>query len=205
MQVLEKARVGRLLGAALEARILLFVGDEGLRQRLAALDAAANGADPLRYAFIVSQVGVSRPDGHACVTFDSGVQTYCCCMWPGVVWLYIACAAGPRWSWPSRLSLWLPSMSGRSEHAHCKRPPAISFQQRLFAAKQVDLLDSPAEAQAAEYTAALQLPGGGGELVIGVARARGGKCSRCWNYSEQARGLPAYTLPDVHAVLCGHP
>ena len=56
-QVLEKARVGRLLGAALEARILLFVGDDSLRARLAALDAAANGADPLRYAFIVSQVG----------------------------------------------------------------------------------------------------------------------------------------------------
>lgn len=62
MQVLEKARVGRLLGAALEARILLFVGDAGLRQRLAALDSAANGADPLRYAFIVSQVRCSsRP------------------------------------------------------------------------------------------------------------------------------------------------
>jgi hypothetical protein len=74
LQVLEKARVGRLLGAALEARILLSVGDAELRGRLAALDAAANGADPLRYAFIVSQVGVGIPDGHACVTSDSGVD-----------------------------------------------------------------------------------------------------------------------------------
>ena len=66
--------MGRLLGAALEARVLLFVGDADLRQRLAALDTAANGADPLRYAFIVSQVGVSRPDGHACATSDVGVK-----------------------------------------------------------------------------------------------------------------------------------
>lgn len=54
--MLEKARVGRLVGAALEARVVLHVGDEALRGRLAALDAADNGADPLRYAFIVSQV-----------------------------------------------------------------------------------------------------------------------------------------------------
>lgn len=54
--MLEKARIGRLLGAALEARILLYVGDETLRQQLATLNAADNGADPLRYAFIVSQV-----------------------------------------------------------------------------------------------------------------------------------------------------
>ncbi len=54
--MLEKARVGKLLGAALEARVLLHVGDAGLRARLAALEAADNGADPLRYAFIVSQV-----------------------------------------------------------------------------------------------------------------------------------------------------
>lgn len=59
LQVLEKARIGRLLGAALEARILLYVGDEALRQRLAALDAAGNGADPLCYAFIVSRVSSS--------------------------------------------------------------------------------------------------------------------------------------------------
>lgn len=49
---------------------------------------------------------------------------------------------------------------------------------------QVELLDSPAEAEAAEYTASLELPGGS-PLTIGVARARGNKCSRCWNYSEQ--------------------
>lgn len=55
-QVLEKARIGRLLGSALEARILLHVDDEDLRSRLAALDDAKNGADPLRYAFIVSEV-----------------------------------------------------------------------------------------------------------------------------------------------------
>ncbi len=55
-QVLEKARIAKLLGSALEARVLLHVADGELRSRLAALDASDNGADPLRYAFIVSEV-----------------------------------------------------------------------------------------------------------------------------------------------------
>lgn len=53
--VLEKARVGKLLGASLEAKVLLHVADDSLTRRLAALQAAGNGADPLRYLFIVSQ------------------------------------------------------------------------------------------------------------------------------------------------------
>jgi len=35
--------------------VLLYVADPEVRGRMAALDAATNGADPLRYAFIVSQ------------------------------------------------------------------------------------------------------------------------------------------------------
>lgn len=56
VQVLEKARTGKLLGAALEGKVILHVGDTELRRRLAALDAQPNGADPLRYTFITSQV-----------------------------------------------------------------------------------------------------------------------------------------------------
>ncbi len=40
--------------------MLLHVADPSVRDRLAALDAAPNGADPLRYAFIVSQVRSSK-------------------------------------------------------------------------------------------------------------------------------------------------
>jgi hypothetical protein len=77
------------------------------------------------------------------------------------------------------------------------------FSRFSLLSKQVDLLDSPAEAQAAEYTASLQLPsGGGGELVIGVARARGSKCSRCWNYSEQARALGMH-IATCAELCCG--
>jgi hypothetical protein len=116
------------------------------------------------------------------------------------------CAAGQSWCWHTRLSLQPPGLARCPLRVQFRQPFAIASQLCHSAVKQVDLLDSPAEAQAAEYTASLQLPGGGGgELVIGVARARGGKCSRCWNYSEQARGLPTCTLPDVHAMFCGHP
>ena len=40
----------------LPSQVLLHVADPDVRGRMAALDAATNGADPLRYAFIVSQV-----------------------------------------------------------------------------------------------------------------------------------------------------
>ena len=53
---MEKARVGKAIGASLEARVILHVSDATLRDRLAQLDARRNGADDLRYIFIVSQV-----------------------------------------------------------------------------------------------------------------------------------------------------
>jgi hypothetical protein len=43
---------------------------------------------------------------------------------------------------------------------------------------------------------------GVGEVAVGVERADGGKCSRCWNYSTQvcaARRAPV--LPFVRATL----
>ena len=53
--VLEQARRKRLLGSALEAKVLLHVADATEAESLKALNGAANGADPLRYAFITSQ------------------------------------------------------------------------------------------------------------------------------------------------------
>lgn len=43
--------------------MLLHVADAGLRQRLAQLDAKHNGADDLRYLFIVSQVRTDAGEG----------------------------------------------------------------------------------------------------------------------------------------------
>ena len=53
--VLEQARNHKLLGSALEAKVLLHVADAAKSDSLKSLNAAANGADPLRYAFITSQ------------------------------------------------------------------------------------------------------------------------------------------------------
>ena len=53
--VLEQARNQKLLGSALEAKVLLHVADQSKADSLKSLNAAANGADPLRYAFITSQ------------------------------------------------------------------------------------------------------------------------------------------------------
>lgn len=53
----------------------------------------------------------------------------------------------------------------------------------------MELVDSSEAAAAADYSAQLQLEGIG-ELTVGIVRADGIKCSRCWNYSTQVRLLP---------------
>ena len=42
-------------------------------------------------------------------------------------------------------------------------------------------------AMAGDYSAALQLEGVG-DLSVGIVRADGLKCTRCWNYSTQVGG-----------------
>ena len=59
LQVLEKARQDRFLGSSLEANVLLYVQDESLREALKTWNRQPNTADPLRFMFIVSQVGYS--------------------------------------------------------------------------------------------------------------------------------------------------
>ncbi|MBW4654377.1 MAG: isoleucine--tRNA ligase [Kaiparowitsia implicata GSE-PSE-MK54-09C] len=59
-RVLEKARNDKAIGASLEAKVLLYVADESLRQQLAVFNPAdtlvGNRVDELRYLFITSQV-----------------------------------------------------------------------------------------------------------------------------------------------------
>ncbi len=55
-KVLEEARVKKLIGSSLEAKVLLYVADEQLRPTVKSLNATQNGIDELRYLFITSQV-----------------------------------------------------------------------------------------------------------------------------------------------------
>ena len=68
--VLEQARNQKLLGSALEAKVLLHVADPAAADSLRKLNSAANGADPLRYAFITSQA----------VLVNSQVSQTCCAL-----------------------------------------------------------------------------------------------------------------------------
>ncbi|KAK9813953.1 hypothetical protein WJX73_006457 [Symbiochloris irregularis] len=113
-QVVEEARRNRLVGASLEARILLHFDKPHLAEALSAWNDLPNGIDPLRYAFIVSQVDI-------CSTAD--------------------------------------------------------------------------EAREADYTATVNAAGHG-TVTVGVARARGHKCQRCWNFSE------AVGSTQDHPQLC---
>jgi isoleucyl-tRNA synthetase len=56
-KVLERARADKAIGSSLEAKLLLYVSDSNLHQRLKALNpAGGNGVDELRYLFLTSQV-----------------------------------------------------------------------------------------------------------------------------------------------------
>lgn len=59
-KVMEKARADKAIGASLEAKVLLYVADEALRQQMQALNPdsslTGNGVDELRYLLISSQV-----------------------------------------------------------------------------------------------------------------------------------------------------
>ena len=54
-QVVEEARREKLIGASLEARVLLWVESPVLQQAIQRTNDADNGVDPLRYLFITSQ------------------------------------------------------------------------------------------------------------------------------------------------------
>ncbi len=58
-KVMEQARVEKAIGSSLEAKILLYVEDSALRQRLQTLNSSgSNHVDELRYLFITSQVEI---------------------------------------------------------------------------------------------------------------------------------------------------
>lgn len=105
-KVLEQARVEKMIGSSLEAKVLLLVTDEKLRTSIKSLN-TSNGVDELRYLFITSQV---------------------------------------------------------------------------------ELLDSPEALEGIKYN--LQSDTWG----IGVVKAEGEKCDRCWNYSTHVGEFPQHPL-----------
>ena len=114
-QALEAARRDGVLGAGLDAAVAVHVADPTMAASLASMQAAPNGADPLRYNFIVSDVALVPTEGEA--------------------------TAGTAYSRTTEL------------------PTA-------------------------------------GRVVVGVRRAGGGKCGRCWCYS------PAVGADSAHPALC---
>lgn len=77
-QVMEQARKDKMVGSSLDAKILLYVADEKLRQQLAAMNPNPaefkqnNGVDALRYLLICSQVELlENPDKLADLQYKS--------------------------------------------------------------------------------------------------------------------------------------
>ncbi|HEY9630107.1 MAG TPA: isoleucine--tRNA ligase [Coleofasciculaceae cyanobacterium] len=75
-KVLEQARVAKAIGSSLEAKVLLYVPDLTLKQKLQAMNPtdslSSNGVDELRYLFLTSQVELlETPDRLADSKFQS--------------------------------------------------------------------------------------------------------------------------------------
>jgi len=102
-KVLEQARTEKMIGSALESKVLIYVADQKLRAKITEFNPqAGNGVDELRYFFITSQV---------------------------------------------------------------------------------ELIDSPDQLKDLPYKSLITNDNGEIELAIGVVKADGEKCDRCWNYS----------------------
>ncbi|MEM9926995.1 MAG: zinc finger domain-containing protein, partial [Cyanobacteria bacterium P01_D01_bin.50] len=55
-KVLEEARIDKMIGSSLEAKVLLYIKDEELRNSVKSLNGnSKNGVDELRYFFLTSQ------------------------------------------------------------------------------------------------------------------------------------------------------
>ncbi|NBD33207.1 MAG: isoleucine--tRNA ligase [Cyanobacteria bacterium] len=123
-KVLEQARTEKLIGASLEAKILLYVSDSGLREQLRAMNPSETVGDGLH----------------------------------------------------------------------------VDELRYLFLASQVEVLDTPEKAQNAPYQSETEL------VTVGVVKAEGEKCDRCWNYSTQVGHFPDDpTLCErCHDALAGH-
>ncbi|KAL3685804.1 hypothetical protein R1sor_003826 [Riccia sorocarpa] len=93
-RVLEQARIGKLIGASLEAKVYLHTCDEELSRRLQAMTGSAEGVDSLNRLFITSQAEVvSKSDGEALnlpFTGSSVLEGY------GDLWVGVARADGAK-------------------------------------------------------------------------------------------------------------
>lgn len=81
-KVLEQARSDKEIGSSLEAKLLLYVADTDLRQKLAAMNPAnslndGNRVDELRYLFLTSQVELlDSPDALAGLKYSSQTDDF---------------------------------------------------------------------------------------------------------------------------------
>lgn len=57
-KVLENARIGKLIGSSLEAKVILHAADGATLTKLREMCSATNDADALHRIFITSQVGL---------------------------------------------------------------------------------------------------------------------------------------------------
>jgi len=118
-KVLEQARTEKLIGASLEAKILLYVSDSGLREQLRAMNPSETVGDALH----------------------------------------------------------------------------VDELRYLFLASQVEVLDTPEAAQNAVYHSETELG------TVGIVKAEGEKCDRCWNYSTQ---VGSFTEDPTLCERCHH-
>jgi len=230
-KVLEQARTDKAIGSSLEAKVLLYVPDATLRQKLASMNSvpdekSAEGGPNLRWSE-KSDTGAAKyqkPLVRTTIILSSLVTLYVVLSLVDAVddiplvgslledigigysiWFtfrYLVLAK-TRSDLSEQIKVWLQEISGEDDEDNVtpqisedltasSKPPSngVDELRYLFITSGVELLDSPAVFSEAGLQHSFQSE----SLGIGVVKADGEKCDRCWNYSTHVGEDPEHPL-----------
>lgn len=240
-KVLEQARTDKAIGSSLEAKVLLYVADENLRQKLASMNPLPDEKSGDRSPKLVwseeSDTGAgkyTKPLVTTTIILSSLVTLYVVLSLVNAVdeipiigslfedigigysiWFtfrYLVLAK-TRSELSEQIKVWLQEISGEDDEADdedlvtlpisedisssatltaSSKPKSngVDELRYLFITSGVELLDSPAALSGLQHSLQSET------LGVGVVKADGEKCDRCWNYSTHVGENPE------HPIIC---
>jgi isoleucyl-tRNA synthetase len=201
-QVMEKARKEKMIGSSLEAKVLLYVSDDNFRKQLDAM----NPLDPVSelspndlkflldllgyrdYAFPLPKRGFSGMENEKAEASQSLASKSLIAICDGNIQVTSRGLFYLRNEYvPENYQFTLDSRLLRNYLDFLRdNPPRqlpsvkrnyVDELRYLFICSQVELLETPNKLKGLEYSDESE------DLGIGVVKADGEKCDRCWNYS----------------------
>lgn len=236
-KVLEQARTDKAIGSPLEAKVLLYVADENLRQKLASMNPLPDEQSSRR-----AGVSPARPkSGNLAPKYQKPLLTTTIIL-SSLVTLYVVLSlvdavddipligslleeigvgysiwftfrylvlAKTRSELSAQIKMWLQEISGGDDEDNVKpqisedissaatvtasskaKSNGVDELRYLFITSGVELLEDPAALTGLQHSLQSE------SLGIGVVKADGEKCDRCWNYSTHVGENPE------HPIIC---